>query len=849
MLNIDDIIKYTKSMNLLYVEDDQDARESTLMILEEFFDHIDVAEDGKIALDMFIDNQENKYELILSDINMPHLDGLGLVKHIRQIDQFVPIILLTAQNETQYLLDSIELGIDGYLHKPLNMDKFLFYLKRITRSQEIKEIKKNEAEYLLNTIENNVIVSKTDLKGIIIYVSKAFCKISGYSKEELVGKPHNIVRHPDMPSELFGYIWSIIPQGETWDGEVLNLHKDGSSYWVHSTITPNYDHNGKHIGYTSIRRDIALQKEVEILNTSLEMKIEQRTEQIELEKKSIEQILSNITIPVLITSQARRVVVYANKFAQDLYEASQDEFIEAQLDTIYTLDNGPQRIIDQIKENGRVDSLEEKITTHNGKEFIGLLSVAPILYKDEECYIGMTVDITKQKETEKELISIHKHTRDSIEYASLIQGALIPDNHIFRKHFKDSFVHWMPKDIVGGDIYLFEELRDKNELLLMFIDCTGHGVPGAFVTMLVKAIERQIIAKIEHDKYHDINISPAWILAYFNKQMKKLLKQDNPDSLSNAGFDGGVIYYNRETQILKFAGAETPLFYIDTDGSLNIIKGDRYSVGYKKCDANYKYKDNILEVKPEMKFYCTTDGYLDQNGGSKDFPFGKKRFTQIIKESHNSPMSEQKKVFIEKMDSYESEIENNDRNDDMTLIAFQIGEAAKMDNIILEYDGVLTQGIISHSMDILEQNIHNIGLLGKVSTLTIELTQNMMNYSKSHDMGCRDIRPAGHIKVIETDSNGYKVSSKNIVSVEDKKRIEPKLLEIKSLDTAGIKKRYRELRKSGENTHEKGGGIGFYEIAKLTPNIEYEFKAINDEKYYFTFFGTVESKKRDKTID
>ncbi|MEA3554480.1 MAG: SpoIIE family protein phosphatase [Campylobacterota bacterium] len=124
--------------------------------------------------------------------------------------------------------------------------------------------------------------------------------------------------------------------------------------------------------------------------------------------------------------------------------------------------------------------------------------------------------------------------------------------------------------------------------------------------------------------------------------------------------------------VKKFAGAETPLFYVDTDGSYNTIKGNRYSVGYKKCDMEYKYKETILEVKEGMKFYCTTDGYLDQNGGEKDFPFSKKRFGNIVKENHTKPMSEQKDIFIDQMDKYESMIENNDRNDDMTVIVFEI---------------------------------------------------------------------------------------------------------------------------------------------------------------------------------
>ena len=274
-----------------------------------------------------------------------------------------------------------------------------------------------------------------------------------------------------------------------------------------------------------------------------------------------------------------------------------------------------------------------------------------------------TIDLESAK---KEIEQAHKHTRDSIEYASLIQHALIPDNNLFKNYFQDYFTLWQPKDIVGGDIYLFEELRDEQECLLMVIDCTGHGVPGAFVTMLVKAIERQIAAKINHDP--DEVVSPAKILGIFNRSMKHLLKQDCKDSISNAGFDGGIIYYNKKEGIVKFSGAETPLFYVE-EGEVKTIKGSRHSVGYKKSDSLFTFEEHTIKGKEGMEFYITTDGYLDQNGGDKEFPFGKRRFLKLIKENHKRSFGKQKGIFIEELENYQ---DKNDRNDDITLIGLKL---------------------------------------------------------------------------------------------------------------------------------------------------------------------------------
>jgi|GEM_PF-1265418 len=728
---------------------------------------------------------------------------------------------------------------------------FLMLLVAWINIQSKKSLQKanDELNHLLEAFDENIIASKTDLKGRITYASKEFSRISGYSQEELIGKPHNIVRHQDVPQEAFSDMWKTLKSGKVWSGEVLNKKKDGGFYWVDAVVSPEYDEDKNIIGYSDIRHDITAKKEVEELSGNLELKVEARTKDLERTKQEVEQILKNILLPVLITSKKDRKILYANKYSEQQYEKSLDEIIGSYIDDVYTVKGQHQRIIDAIKKKGFLENYEEVFKTSKGKEFSALLSVTPIYYHGEDCYIGMVTDISKQKNMENEIRSIHKHTKDSIEYASLIQSAVLPDNKLLSQYFKDQFVLWTPKDIVGGDIYLFSELRHKDECLLFFIDCTGHGVAGAFVTMLVKAVEQQILSNILADRYEDIEVSPAWIMGYFNKALKKLLKQDTKDSVSNAGWDGGIIYYNRRDQILKFAGAETPLFYIDENNEFKTIKGNRYSVGYKKCDANYQYKETIIEVKEGMKFYCTTDGYIDQNGGEKDFPFGKKRFGNIIKEHHTKSMTEQYNIFVDSMEQYEQMIPNNDRNDDMTIISFEIGKQSEFKEPIYEeiikYEGVITQNFISTCIENIEYKIPDMSTIGNVSTTVIEMCQNMMNYSKSEDKDCRDIKAAGSIEVKRDDKDIYYVEGINIVSVDDKEKIEPKLIEIQGLDKVGIRKRYRELRKSGQNTHKKGGGIGMYEIAKISGNINYNFERINEDKYYFTLESQIEP-KRDK---
>lgn len=256
---------------------------------------------------------------------------------------------------------------------------------------------------------------------------------------------------------------------------------------------------------------------------------------------------------------------------------------------------------------------------------------------------------------------------ESIEFASLIQHSLLPDNKRIREYFGEYFTIWHPRDVVGGDIYLFEELGDSgDECILMLIDCTGHGVPGAFVTMLVKAIERQIIANINIEKEE---IDPGKILSIFNKSIKHLLKQDgSQEVISNAGFDGGVLYYDRARGIIRYAGANTPLF-VASQGKISILKGNKHSIGYVKSDANYKFHTYELDATKPLKLFLSSDGLLDQIGGVKEFPYGKSRFKDILEENLEYGMADIQEVVMESLKDYQGK---NERLDDVTVIGLKI---------------------------------------------------------------------------------------------------------------------------------------------------------------------------------
>ncbi|MEA3554589.1 MAG: EAL domain-containing protein [Campylobacterota bacterium] len=160
-------------------------------------------------------------------------------------------------------------------------DKITKDLENINKELDKKvKDKTKEISSLLKVFDKNVIASKTDVNGIIMYISDGYVKISGYSKDELLGNSHNIARHPNMPSEIYEDLWHNLKNKKTWNGELKNLKKDGGIYWTKATIEPYFEDNIL-IGYSAISEDISSKKELELLNYTLEEKVKDRTKSIE----------------------------------------------------------------------------------------------------------------------------------------------------------------------------------------------------------------------------------------------------------------------------------------------------------------------------------------------------------------------------------------------------------------------------------------------------------------------------------------------------------------------------------------------------------------------------------------
>lgn len=255
MSSTQDIIKLSKNLTVLYVEDDDRLRNETVKVLNYFFKNIIVSTNGKEGFDNF---KKNKIDLIISDICMPQMNGLDMISHIKEINDNIPIIIFSAYNEREYLMDSIELGIDQYLLKPMDFDKFKKTLKKTLDKIELRKKTALLNDYE-NALQNSSIISKLDVNGNFIYVNDKFCETSKYSKEELLNNSFNLIRENKIKN--FKKVFSKLNINKnTWNAKLRNRDKNSEYFWLNTSINPIYGENNKIKEYLVIYNDITVEE-------------------------------------------------------------------------------------------------------------------------------------------------------------------------------------------------------------------------------------------------------------------------------------------------------------------------------------------------------------------------------------------------------------------------------------------------------------------------------------------------------------------------------------------------------------------------------------------------------------
>ena len=258
------------------------------------------------------------------------------------------------------------------------------------------------------------------------------------------------------------------------------------------------------------------------------------------------------------------------------------------------------------------------------------------------------------KERTAELEKANNLITDSIQSASAIQSAILPNIESNNYGFNELVYIWEPRDIVGGDLYWVQQQEDWT--VLVVADCTGHGIPGAFMTLISTTILDRIASL--HDLSH-----PDHILDQLDVLLSQTFKLSTGDSTS-FGLDCGVCCFSKKERILRFAGAKSNL-YQKVDEDVREMKGDKVSLGYDSKQHPIPFKVMETSLDEKSSFYLFSDGITDQIGGVKNLMYDKKRLLRQIQTS--TSVAEAIKKIMRDLSSYQGD---NKRRDDLTLFGF-----------------------------------------------------------------------------------------------------------------------------------------------------------------------------------
>jgi serine phosphatase RsbU (regulator of sigma subunit) len=257
--------------------------------------------------------------------------------------------------------------------------------------------------------------------------------------------------------------------------------------------------------------------------------------------------------------------------------------------------------------------------------------------------------------THAELVSTHDRLTESICYASLIQKVILPDQNLAQHWWGQYFAVWQPRDVVGGDLYLYREQGDK--CLFGVIDCAGHGVPGAFMTMIAHAALERATSEDQWD-------SPAVLLERVDAAVRQMLPATDRLEHLATSMDIGLCYVDWSAQQVQFAGAKIDLF-VHHPGQITHIKGSRGGINDRKPR---RFESHQLALAEGTTFYLVTDGILDQAGGEKGLPFGRRGFLAWLEQHATTPLEQQKIALINVLSAYQG---THPQRDDITVLAFR----------------------------------------------------------------------------------------------------------------------------------------------------------------------------------
>lgn len=517
------------------------------------------------------------------------------------------------------------------------------------RKQMEDELRKSEAHFrnILTTAAEGF--WHIDNNATTLELNDAMCGILGRGRDEAIGM--NLFEFLDEENKaVVRDQMKLRGQGKSSSYELALNRPDGSKVPVYLNATPIVDSDGVKAGSFAMVTDITDLKAAE--------------EELRIKEKRLRSYFSNSLVGVTLISPDSGWIEVNERFLEMLGYS----FEELQSLTWAELSHPEEREAGSVQYErmlaGEIDSytLDKRFVRKNGSVIHTNLAVSCVRNDagDVKMVMGSHIDISERIKAQRERDDAFEVISSSINYATNIQGAILPSAESMTKTLVEHFVLWEPRDKVGGDIYFMKPWGLGK--LVALGDCTGHGVPGAFMTLIVNGALEMAALEVPPGEV-------GVLLQRVHQLLQKALDQDKEEGSSDDGIEMGICYLAPRNKKMFFGGARFSLFRVQ-GGEVEEIKGDKKGLGYRAIPANMTYGKQEVPLDGGATFYMTTDGFIDQVGGEKHRGFGKKRFKNLLLELENVPMQERGARLLAALEEYQGE---ERRRDDVAVIGFRLG--------------------------------------------------------------------------------------------------------------------------------------------------------------------------------
>lgn len=655
------------TLSNLKIQRTQKSLEKIIELLPEIFVEFDF--DGKIIR---VNNNFNNISIFSfkTENNTVLFWQLFAENHHQQILKALKDSTDTYQNKI------FEATLIGKEHKNISTIVSLSHNKTKDRGEfyaiivDISEKQRIEQELrffqtVIQQTNSSVVITNKDAE--IVFVNPAFENATGYKFSEVKNKNPRILKSGLTPNSTYTELWNTITNGGVWKGTLINKTKKGIIIHEKTIITPIVNKKSEITHYVAIKEDITQ----EIIKSEVLNKLFSSVE--------------NSPVSVMLLDTDKKIT-YVNPAFENITGYLRDEVIGKKssfLNYAQYTDEFYRNIWNEIEKNHYW--VGKYINVKKNKSFYWVESTVIAVENQENKLIGYVVNeqnitqqIIAQQQLENTLQQLNEKNLEieaSLVYSKRIQNSLIPTEEEFKK-IVNSFVIFLPKDIVSGDFYW----AYKKDFLTFVVsgDCTGHGVPGAFMSIMGLTVIEDAIVVNELE-------NPSTILKYVGIRIRGFFTQNKSMENILDDIEISLAVINRLNNTLIFSSSRNRMYIIRTqteipiknpyinpinisyDRKMYVVKGDRFFL--ISDSIKYNFSEYTLEILPTDTFYLSSDGYYDQFGGKDNKKMNRNFFESLLFENSHLELEEQKELLLFNLVNWKGTLP---QNDDITVIGFKI---------------------------------------------------------------------------------------------------------------------------------------------------------------------------------